>query len=301
MIDDIALFVKIVECNSLAGAARQLGYPKATVTRRLKKLEDQLGFQLLHRNARSFSLTIDGESYFQAYAPLVHQFHETTRSLNDQKDNLKGPLKVLAPTNISLGILRPMWSEFVRLYPEIELDLNLSNTIEDITQSQCDLALRIGPQADSSLYQKKLGAIPTILVASPDYLDHYGTPQHFRDLSDHRLIMTPNLPKWILTHTLSHDEKVLNLTPSTRVNDISLAAHLCTDGLGVSLLPLSETLQGMQQGQLQRLFPDWIGPVRDIFAIWPSGHLLNAKAKKLRHFMEEYMLSKLDLHNPHQG
>lgn len=298
MIDDIALFVKIVECNSLAGAARHLGVPKATVTRRLKKLEDQLGFQLLHRTARSFSLTIDGESYFQAYAPVVHQFNETTRSLNDQKDNLTGPLKVLAPTNISLGILRPMWSEFVQRYPEINLDLNLSNSIEDIARSQCDLALRIGPQTDSALYQKKLGSIPTILVASPAYLDRCGTPQQLRDLADHRLIITPNLPKWTLTHTQSHEEKELNLTPTTRVNDISMACHLCRDGAGITLLPLSETTDGLQRGQLQRLFPDWIGPVRDIFAIWPSGHLLNAKAKKLRQFMEDYMRHKLDFTPP---
>lgn len=293
MIDDIALFIKIVDCKSLAGAARLLNTPTPTVTRRLKKLEDRLGCQLLHRSARKLALTADGESYYQAYAPLVKQFEETTRSLSDQRDQMKGPLVVQAPTNISLGFLKSMWSDFVKSYPDIELDLRLSNAIEDMANSQCDIALRAGPQADSSLYQKKIGAIGTFLVAAPDYLKKQGQPKDITELAAHRLVMTPNLPTWFLRQSSTGAQKDLTLKATTHVNDVTMAAHMVTAGLGLGLLPESEVSAFIDQGQLIRILEDWVGPTRELYAVWPSGRLLNAKAKALRTFMEDYIAQSL--------
>ncbi|MDV7340139.1 LysR family transcriptional regulator [Terasakiella sp. A23] len=289
MIDDIALFIKIVECNSLAAAARHLNIPTPTVTRRLKKLEDNLGCQLLHRNARKLTLTADGETYYQAYGPLMVQLEEITRSLSDQKDQMKGPLIVQAPTNISLGFLRPMWTEFVKKYPDIELDLRLNNAIEDMASSKSDIALRAGPQADSSLFQKKLGAISTLLVAAPAYLVEYGPPHDLRDLADHRLIMTKNLPTWVLHHRDTNEERELILKATTHLNDVTLASHMAIAGRGIALLPLSEVSSALKTGQLRRILPNWSGPIRNLYAVWPSGRLLNAKAKSLREFMESYI------------
>lgn len=108
MLDDIALFVHIVQHKGLANTAKQLGLPAATVTRRLQKLETALGCQLIYRSARKFVLTTEGEVYYQAYAHLVNQFEQTTRQLNKETHELSGHLKVLVPTNISVGILQPM-------------------------------------------------------------------------------------------------------------------------------------------------------------------------------------------------
>ncbi len=291
MFDDIILFIKVVEYRSLSQTAKALNIPAATVSRRLQKLEDALGFRLLHRSARKFHLTGEGESYYRAYQHLAHQFEETERHLSGAMHQLAGPLKVLAPTNISTGILAPMWSAFVQKHPDIQLDLKLNNQMEDIVASQSDIALRIGPQNDSSLYQKKLGEVVTIFIASPDYLKDHGQPQNLEDLNTHRIVQSSLLSSWSLHQPTKGTKTKLFLPASTLVNDVSLARQFVVDGLGITLLPISEVYQELQSGRLIHILPTWQGPQREIYAIWPSGRLLNAKAKELRSFMSEYIAS----------
>ncbi len=290
MIDDIALFVHIVHYRGLAAAAEHLQLPAATVTRRLQKLEARVGHQLIHRSARQFNLTQEGEVYFQAYADLVQQFETTAQHLSSEQHQLSGPLKVLAPTNISLGILQPAWSAFIKAYPDIHLQLQLNNSTEDVIDAQADIAIRIGPQSDSQLYQKRLGAINTVIVASPSYLSSMGkimhTPSTLDDLHQHKIIGVNKISTWTLTHQDTKQQVTLHPKYTTSVNDIRFASQLACDGAGVALLPMSEVKNELDAGTLQQILCPWSGPARDIFAVWPSGKLLNAKAKCLLEFMQ---------------
>jgi len=288
MIDDIALFIHIVQFRGLAAAAKHLQLPAATVTRRLQKLEAHIGSQLIYRSARQFNLTQEGEVYFQAYADLVQQFETTSRFLNADQHQLSGPLKVLAPTNISLGLLQPAWSAFISAYPDIQLELQLNNTTEDVISAQADIAIRIGPQNDSLLYQKRLGKISTILVASPEYLSLQGVPSTLDNLHQHRIIGVHNLPAWKLTNSKTQQQVQLHPKYTTSVNDIRFASQLACDAIGIALLPISEVIVELNKGTLQQILSPWCGPVRDIFTVWPSGKLLNAKAKCLRDFMQKH-------------
>jgi LysR family transcriptional regulator, transcriptional activator AphB len=294
MFDDISLFIRIVQKRSLAAAALDLNLPAATVSRRLKKLEDKLGCQLLHRSARKFSLTAEGEVYYRAYADLVRQFEATSRNLSADVHQLNGKLTVLAPTNASVGILQPMWSEFIRLYPEIQLNLFLSNQTRDIHQGQVDMALRIGPQEDSQLFQKKLGVVSTILVASPDYLADQGKPDDLDTLQKHRILLVNTVPIWKLQHCSngcmdkSRWEEVRPLA-TIIIDDIALARQLARDGHGIVLLPVSEIEKELSEGTLVRVLPEWQGAQREIFAVWPTGRLLSARAKCLRDFMQDFI------------
>ena len=289
MIDEIALFVHIVQKRGLAAAADHLNLPAATVTRRLQKLENALGCRLIHRSARKFDLTAEGEVYFQAYADLVQQFEITSRNLSADIHQLNGKLTVLAPTNASVKILQPMWSSFIKQYPEIQLHLYLSNETKDILANQVDMALRIGPQIDSQLFQKKVGSVSTVLVASPKYLSDYGVPKDLNILQDHRLIVVNTIPIWRLENKKSGTKETIHPLAATMVNDIGLASQLARDGHGVVLLPISEIVGELKEGQLQRVLPLWNGPERDIFAIWPTGRLLSARAKCLRDFIQQYL------------
>ncbi len=287
MIDDIALFVHIVQFRGLGAAAEYLQLPAATVTRRLQKLEARIGCQLIHRSARQFNLTQEGQVYFQAYADLVQQFESTSRLLSVEQHQLSGPLKVLAPTNISLGLLQPVWSSFIKAYPDIYLELQLNNATEDVISAQADIAIRIGPQNDSLLYQKRLGTISTLIVASPEYLSLKGTPSTLDHFHQHRIIGVNNLPTWKLTNSETQQQVDLHPKYTTSVNDIRFASQLACDAVGIALLPISEVKDELNQGLLQQILPSWSGPARDIFAVWPSGKLLSAKAKCLRDFMQE--------------
>ncbi|WP_020590707.1 LysR family transcriptional regulator [Kiloniella laminariae] len=289
MLDDISLFIHIARNQSLSGAATYLNLPAATVTRRLKKLEETLGCQLIHRSARKFSLTSEGEAYYRSCAHLVEQLETTTRDLNQDLQQLGGQLRVMAPTNISIGLLHPMWSSFIKAYPAIQLHLQLNNEREDLLSAQIDLALRVGPQEDSQLFQKRLGSVSTLLVAAPDYLRQQGEPRSIDELKDHRLITGNILPVWEITNPDTKMRQTFHPQSSTFVNDITLATQMAIDGVGIALLPRSEIHTALENRQLVQLMAPCCGPQRDIYAVWPSGRLLSAKAKCFRDFLQDYM------------
>ncbi|WP_102795205.1 LysR family transcriptional regulator [Bowmanella denitrificans] len=288
MFDDIRLFVHIVQQGGLSGAAQFMGLPAATVTRRLQKLEQQLGSQLLHRSARQCVLSQEGEIYYQAYADLVSQFEQTQQQLSESHKLLHGKLKVLAPINISHGFLRPMWLGFSRQFPQIQLELILANQREDLINSKAELALRVGPQPDSLLYQQKLGQIPKLLVASPDYLAENGIPEHPGQLKEHRLVGTTLWSKWQLVHQSGTVQELFPRFNAT-FNDTEMMKHLACDHQGISLLPLTEVQPQLENGELVRVLPQWQGDKRDIYLVWPSGRLLSERAKCLRDFIADYI------------
>ena len=289
MYDDIVLFVHIVQQQGLASAAKKLGLPAATVTRRLQRLEMSVKRQLIHRSARQFSLTADGEVFYQAYAGLVEQLEQTQQQLSGEMNVLAGSLTVLAPSNISTGLLQPMWSGFIKAYPDIKLELILSNSVESMLSSGADLALRIGPQASSILYQKRLGSLKTVLVATPEYLASNGDPLSLDELEAHRLIGTNTLAKWNMFNSETKIKQEIRPRFATQVNDIKLATQLVCDHLGISLLPTSEVESLIDAGTLSQILPSWQGPKRDLYTVWPSGTLLSAKAKCLKEYMENFI------------
>lgn len=289
MLDDIGLFIHIAQRRSLAGAAGHLGLPPATVTRRLRKLEQDIGAQLVHRSARKFALTSEGEAYFEAFADLIGQAETNLRGLSADLHALQGALKVAAPTNISVGILQPMWSGFLKAYPDIRLTLALSNENKDLLEDQVDLALRIGPQTDLRLYQQRLGSIATILVASPEYLETAVDLTVPADLAAHKLIKVVALAQWHLENTNTQARATVHPKPFVSVDDIGLARQLAVDGHGVALLPVSEIAEDLNAGHLRTVLTDWQGPGRDIFAVWPTGRLLSARAKCLRDYVSAYL------------
>ena len=287
MLDDIVLFVHIVNQQSLSAAANMLDIPVATVTRRLQRLENSLRVSLIHRSARRFELTGEGEVYFRAYSHLVEQFEQTQRSLRDDMYEMRGSLKVMAPVNLTAGFLQPMWSRFIQEYPDIQLELSLSNQLDDMISEKADLAIRVGPQTDSLLYQKRIGTINTVLVASPEYLAKQGEPDCIKDLKQHRLIGAKSLMRWTL---LDGAHQKVNFPPvlSTLVNDVNIVAALVKDGLGISLLPVTEVQPYLDSGDLIRVLPAWQGIGRDVFLVWPSGRLMNERTKHLMSFIEQH-------------
>ncbi|CCN46510.1 putative Transcriptional regulator, LysR family [Vibrio nigripulchritudo MADA3029] len=294
MFDDIALFIHIVQAQGLVGASKVLNIPPATVTRRLKKLEEKLGCQLIHRSARQFRLTAEGEVYYQSFSDLVTEFEAKTRGLSHEMETLNGSLTVLAPTNISIGFAQPMWTEFIRQYPDIQLSLKLNNENKDIIEEQADIALRAGPQKDSRLYQLKVGSVSTFLVASPDYLSQSSPLHDLEDLYHHRCITVAHLPVWKFQNRRTGDKATIRQRSALKVDDINIASQFARDGLGLALLPATEVYEQLKSGELVIPLDDWFGPQRDLYLIWPSGRLLGAKARVFKEHAQQYLENALE-------
>ena len=282
VLDDLALFVSIVDHGSLQAAARHADLPPATLTRRLQKLEATLGCQLLLRSARSLKPTPEGQQYYEQCRPLLIALAQTTATLDDDLNQVKGTLRVLAPLNLSRGLFAPAFASFMAMWPEIRLELSLSNRNEDVWRHGADLAIRVGQQDDPKLRQRRLGVIEMVLVAAPAYVAEHGSPTHPRELPAHRLLVSSPLSTWRFTSR--DDAETVELRPQGRcdLNDIELAVTLAEAGLGLLYCPHTLCHAALQAGRLVRLLPAWRMPQRPIYAVWPQQQL----PRKVRTLLE---------------
>lgn len=281
MLDDLALFVAIVEAGSLSAAAEKQALPTATVTRRLQKLEKALGYRLLHRSARGMQPTAEGWQYYEQCRPLVHALHQAAQQLDASLGKIAGTIRVLAPINLGSGLLTPAWVGFIERYPEVKLEMDLSNAVQDLVASGADLAIRVGPQHDSLFTQRRLGEVALALVAAPAYLAAAGIPEHAEALLQHALIVVEPLQHWRLRDPVHGGETSIQPHPRVRVNEMRLAVEMAAAGQGILLCPLIQCQAGLQQGSLVQLLPDWMPPPRQVYAVWPQQRYLPARVRAL--------------------
>ncbi|WDD97398.1 LysR family transcriptional regulator [Thalassomonas actiniarum] len=292
MLDDLALFVHIAKAGSLNKAALQQALPPATVTRRLQKLEQQLKCRLINRSARQFKLTLEGKKLFDDCSYLVESLQERTDLFESSVNELSGKIRLLAATNLAIGPLNQVWSTFMAKYQEIELEFILDDKVDNFLATQADFAVRVGPQQSSELYQKRIGSVKTILVASQSYIDRYGIPKTPEDLDNHLFVVGSYLKNWPLQN--KDDKSQFNFHPETPraiANELSLIKKLTLEGLGISLLPVSEITPELTRGQLIQVLPAWAGMDRNIYLIWGNGKLLTRRAKLLIDHLTAYVQS----------
>lgn len=289
MLDDLALFVAIVEAGSLNAAAEKEGLPAATVTRRLQKLEAALGYRLLHRSARRTQPTAEGLQYYEQCRPLVQALRQATLRLDATLGAIEGSIRVLAPVNFAIEVLAPAWASFLEQYPKVQLELELSNELQDLVGSGADLAIRIGALPDSTFTQRKLGNTSLVLAAAPAYLARYGTPRNPAELEGHFAIATLPLREWRLQDPVTGALTVLHPQPRVRVNEGRVALMMAEAGLGIVLAPELQCHASLESGKLVRLMPEWMPPTpRSVYAVWSQQRYLPARVRALLEHLAAY-------------
>ncbi|WP_175645580.1 LysR family transcriptional regulator [Pseudomonas sp. KK4] len=187
-LESMSVLIAVVDSGSLSGAARKLGMPLATVSRKVAELESHLSTRLLHRTTRQLSLTEAGASYVAACRRILEDIGEAERAATGEYATPKGELVVTAPVVFGRLHLVPVVAEFLAHYPEIEINLMLTDRVVHLMEEHCDVAVRIGALPDSSLMAVKVGAVRRVVCASPDYLAAHGTPATPADLAEHQCI-----------------------------------------------------------------------------------------------------------------
>ncbi|UXI03386.1 LysR family transcriptional regulator [Photobacterium sp. TY1-4] len=292
MLDNISLFVAVVQAGSLKAASESLQIPSSTVSRRIKALEDALGCKLLSRNSHYFELTREGSQLFEKASFHVNAMEAITDELQSDISGDKGHIKVLAPTNLVATCLQPYFSRYLKQYPAIELELELSNSLKHFYSENADFAIRVGKQPDSDLTQLKLGQIETLLVASPAYLASHGVVEQPRQLADRDLIISRPLAQWelLLRADTQHRALVKSRQRRVQVNDIQVAKQFVVDGLGITLLPKTEVVRELRDQQLVQVLPDWRGEKRDVYAVWYRRQLLSTRAARLIDYLKQQVM-----------
>ncbi|MEO1169541.1 MAG: LysR family transcriptional regulator [Pseudomonadota bacterium] len=284
-----AIFAKVVELRSFTAAAEDLAVSKATVSKAVTRLEKSLGVQLLHRSSRHLSLTESGRELAGRAQQLLSLGEEAEDAARDDAANPRGLVRLAAPMSFGIAHVGAVLPDFLARYPDIAIDLHLSDEVVDIIGGGFDAALRIGALPDSSLKARRLGPVDRHLVAAQDYIDRHGRPAHPSDLKDHACLCyayLPNPESWRFTHANGNEAQVRPSGP-LRANNSDAMMPALMAGHGIALVPDFMLAQHDPGGSLVPLLPDWSPPPVALHLVTPPGRERPARVTALIDFLAE--------------
>jgi DNA-binding transcriptional LysR family regulator len=291
-LNDMLYFAQVVDHGSFAATARKLGIPTSTLSRRVADLEKALGVRLLQRTTRRLSLTQIGEIYYQYCAVLKTQAQSAEDAVAIARGEPCGTIRMSCPVSLAQITLRPILPEFLRRYPEVNIEMLVSNRVFDPVEDGLDLALRARPTVDDSgsLVVKHFGVARTQLFASPHLLREKGQPQspeNLKRLPSVAMSATEGRATWRL---LGPDDRAIEIhhRPRFAAGDFLMLKHAIISGTGVGVLPEYFCRQELEDGRLVRVLPDW-APLPDILhAVFPSRRGMVSAVRSMLDFLDEY-------------
>jgi len=282
----LGAFVKVVESGSFAEAGRQLRLSRSAVSKYIADLEQSLGVQLLNRTTRHASPTENGQLYFERALVILSEIDAADQAVAHLQSAPRGLLRVNAPMSFGTIKLGPALADFMTKFPEMQLQLVLSDDLVDPVQDGFDVTLRIAELESSSLIARKITPMPRAICASPDYLSRHGTPMHPQDLRDHisltyGFLLTGN--QWKLTGK----DGVHWIQPawSLCVNNAEVLRDVAIKGRGIALLPEFIAEQALASGKLQPVLRDFSAPALSLYAIYPPTRHLSVKVRLFIDFL----------------
>ncbi|HWH17104.1 MAG TPA: LysR family transcriptional regulator [Allosphingosinicella sp.] len=279
---DVLAFVRVVETGAFARAAERMGISKSILSRRVARLEEQLGAKLLTRTATGAQPTDIGEAYFARASNILAELDAAQEVVAEQVTQVAGPIRVTGPLSFGTQHLAPALAEFVRLHPKVELDISLEDRRVDLAAGGFDLAVRIGALADSSLVARRIAPVRKVAVASPAYLDEHGTPQHPRDLAGHSILLYAG-EQW--RFRVGDRWEYVRARPRLRANNGEMLRAAALAGLGICILPSFIAAPSIPTGDLRPLLLDYPLEEGALHAVMPPGRATTARVRALVEFL----------------
>lgn len=281
------LFVEVVQRGSFTNAAKALGLPKSTLSRRIGDLETRLGARLLQRTTRKLSLTDLGAAYFERVNRIVSELSEAEAAVLDAQNTPRGVLRLTAPPDLGMVMLPKLLPEFTALYPEVRVVLELSGRHVDLVEEGFDVALRAGHLVDSSLIAKAIATNSMAVYAAPEYLDARGTPERLEDLAAHDCLVFGATPerKWHFERNGRTHE--VAITGRIAAQDFGYLRFATLAGGGIALLPNMLVGPDVHFGRLRQLLTDFTYAQDTLYVVYPSRNFLPAKTRAFVDFITE--------------
>ncbi len=281
----LKIFCRVVELKSFHGAATDLGFSNAAISKNIKELEAELQARLINRTTRTLSLTDIGILYYERVSTILDQLNETDELLTDLNDSPRGVIKINAPMSLGLICLSSIIEEFMRVYSEITIDLWMDDRQVDFFDYGFDIAIR-GTQGlkDSSLISRKLANLDRIVCASPQYLETESKITTPEDLINHNCLiysLSSSPEQWLFKNKTQ--QKNVQIKGRFRANNSLVLKEAACSGFGIVILPKRFIEEDLDQGALVPVLPEWFVEDHSIFALYPA-HRENSR--KIRVFLD---------------
>jgi DNA-binding transcriptional LysR family regulator len=284
---ELAFFVQIVKEGTLSGAARELGVTPAAVSKRLARLEEAVGLPLLNRTTRRLSVTDAGELYYANAVRILGELEDLERLLSQDRAAPRGLLRVNAPLGFGRTYITPIVSDFVKRYPEVEVQLQLSDHPLSLVDESFDIGIRFGEVPDARVVATRIADNRRLVCAAPAYLKAHGVPKVPNDLARFNCIVLRQndaaYGTWRFTR--GRMTETVKVRGSLSSNDGEVALNWALDGHGLLLRAEWDIAKYLRSGRLQIVLEDYTTPPADIHAIYPEKHKLSPKVKLFVEFL----------------
>lgn len=283
-IEHLKLFIRIAATHNISQAGAELRLSPAVASAHISKLEESLGVRLIHRTTRKVSLTEEGKDFLPHAEEVLSSVDAARAAVGLGKGLPSGTLRVSASASFGRMHLVPALKGFLARYPDLNVDLRLSDSIIDMVEGGFDIAIRIAGLKDSTLVARKLAPDDRIVCASPDYLQQYGVPQTPDDLSNHRCISLLGLEHW--RFQTPDGEVTVKIKGNFRTDNGEAVRDACVNGVGIAISSIWSVYQQLEKGELVQVLEEYpLISDTAIWAVYPSSRLL---APKVRAFIDYY-------------
>jgi len=287
-LNEILVFARVVQAGGFTAAAKELGMPKSTVSRKVTELEERLKSRLLQRTTRKLSLTDAGRTYYDYAARIAAELEAAERAVSSLQAKPQGLLRVTAPVNVAF--LSPIISDYLKRYPDVRLDLFCTARSVDLVEERFDLAIRAGALADSSLIAKSLGNARWFLVAAPGYLKKQGRPRSPEDLKARACLLFGGARSSMRLAFKGETRMAeLELEPRLLTGDMDVLFGAVAAGLGIGVLPAFLCVEALRSGQMERVLRDWELPAVPMQVVYPTTRHLSPKVKTFVDHLQQRM------------
>jgi len=287
---DMQFFVLVARHGSLAAAARAVDLTPPAATKRLAALEARLGVRLLNRTTRSLSLTSEGETYLQHATRILAEIREMEDAVSQGRATPRGLLRVNATLGFGRTTIAPLVSAFAQRYPEVEVQMEVTDRPVDLVESGFDLAIRFGALPDKRLNARRIMSNRRFLCASPAYLERQGMPASLADLARHRCIIhRQNDDAYGIWRFLHQDHtEVVKVHGALSSNDGDIVLGWALDGHGILIRSEWDLARYLDSGRLRVVLPEFTLPAADLFVYYPSRRNQTIRARAFIDFLVEH-------------
>ncbi|MGO2959230.1 MAG: LysR family transcriptional regulator [Acetobacter sp.] len=285
-IDLFRIFTRVVETESFTRAADLLKMPRSTISTAIQELETRVGTRLLARTTRSVSVTPDGAAFYEHCLRLIADVEDVESLFRQDTVSPQGIVRVNVPERIGRLVIAPALPEFLQRYPGIEIELGMTDRAINLVEGGVDCVLRVGPLQNSGLIGRRIGTLPLINVASPDYLHRYGTPTHPDELGQHHIVRYASPTSGRVEDWEWVENTIVQTTPVSgriTVNSAEASIACCLAGLGLIQIPAYDVKNHLATGELIKVMPHWNAEPMPMTLLYPHRKHLS---RRLQVFME---------------